>query len=133
MTRAGKEECPISDDQAVEIANAWHSVMTWNDPGVAMYSVSSTGKVHSEKHRAALLKYIDAHLEAAIEQDAAGEDPIVMDSNADDLLALREWVEAFEIRGQCQKCGRTLDDEHECRGGCSQPTDDETADAGEEG
>ena len=43
-------ESPIDDFQASEIASAWHSVMTWSDPGVAMYSVTSTGKVHSEKY-----------------------------------------------------------------------------------
>lgn len=87
----------ITDYEAVDIANAWHSVMTWSDPGVAMYSVSSTGKVHSEKHRAQLLAYIETCLPRAQDCDARGDEPIVMYSNVEDLEALREWVEAYEV------------------------------------
>lgn len=87
----------IDDFQAAEIAAAWHSVMTWNDPGVAMYSVTSTGRVHSEKHRAQLVAYIDSCIPAALDADAHGDDPIAMDSNVDDLQALREWALAYEI------------------------------------
>ena len=47
----------ITRARAIEIAASWHSVMTWNDPGVAMYALSSTGRVQSEAHRAALLAY----------------------------------------------------------------------------
>lgn len=91
------KESPIDDFQASEIASAWHSVMTWNDPGVAMYSVTSTGKVHSEKHRKQLLAYIETCMPTAQDADARGEEPIVMDSNVDDLEALKEWAEAYEI------------------------------------
>lgn len=91
------KESPINDFEAAEIASAWHSVMTWNDPGAAMYSVTSTGKVHSEKHRKQLLAYIDSCMGCATDCDASGDDPIIMDSNVDDLQALREWAEAYEI------------------------------------
>lgn len=91
-------ESPINDFEAVDIASAWHSVMTWNDPGVVMYSVTSTGKVHSEEHRAKLIAYIDSCIPSAENLDNDGDSPpIVMDSNVDDLLALREWAEAYEI------------------------------------
>lgn len=93
-------ESPIDDFQAAEIASAWHSVMTWSDPGVAMYSVTSTGKVHSEEHRANLINYINVCMPGAVNADARGEDPIVMDSNVDDLIALKEWAEAYEIGAQ---------------------------------
>ena len=87
----------LDDFQASEIASAWHSVMSWSDPGVAMYSVTSTGRVHSEEHRGNLLAYIDAHMDAARACDASGDDPIVGESNEDDLCLLREWVETYEI------------------------------------
>jgi hypothetical protein len=87
----------LDDFDAVEIASQWHSVMTWNDPGVAMYSVTSTGMVHSEKHRADLLTYIDDHMAAAQKLDDDGESGVVMESNVADLEALQEWVAAYEI------------------------------------
>lgn len=88
----------LTDEQAAEIASAWHSVMTWNDPGVVMYSVTSTGKVHSEKHRAALLTYIDSEcLPHAADLDAQGEEPILFESNTADLTALRAWVAAYRV------------------------------------
>jgi hypothetical protein len=90
-------EAEIDDFQAAEIASGWHSVMTWSDPGVAMYSVTSTGKVHSEEHRANLINYINTCIPGAEEADRAGDDPIVMESNVADLESLREWVEAFQI------------------------------------
>lgn len=90
-------ESPIDDFQASEIASAWHSVMTWNDPGVAMYSVTSTGKVHSEQHRAKLISYIETCMSGARDCDERGDKPIVMDSNVDDLIALREWAEAYRL------------------------------------
>jgi hypothetical protein len=89
-------ESPIDDFQAADIASAWHSVMTWNDPGVAMYSVTSTGKIHSEQHRANLISYIETCMSAAHDADKRGDDPIVMDSNVDDLIALREWATAYQ-------------------------------------
>lgn len=90
-------ESPIDDFQASEIASAWHSVMTWNDPGVAMYSVTSTGRVHSEQHRTNLIAYIETCMPAALRADERGDDPIAMDSNVDDLQALEEWARAFEV------------------------------------
>ncbi len=89
---------PIDDSQAVDIANAWHSVMTWNDPGVAMYSVSSTGKIHSEKHRKQLLAYIATCIPQAQKLDARGEAGVVTESNVADLEALRDWVKAFPLK-----------------------------------
>jgi len=89
----------ITRNQAIQIASAWHSVMTWSDPGVAMYAVTSTGKVHSEEQRANLLTYIESCIPGAHNQDALGEEPIVMDSNVADLHALREWVTAYVIPG----------------------------------
>lgn len=93
------EEC-ISDFDAAEIAGAWHSVMTWNDPGVAMYSVTSTGRVHSEEHRAQLLSYIETCMCGAQEADARGDDPVLVEmhgSNVEELEALREWAMAYPI------------------------------------
>lgn len=89
----------IDDLQAAEVASAWHSVMTWSDPGVAMYSVTSTGKVHSDKHRAQLLAYIDTCISAAEKCDERGEESILGLSNVDDLEALREWAMAYTIGG----------------------------------
>lgn len=89
----------IDDFTASDIASAWHSVMTWNDPGVAMYSVTSTGKVHTEDHRAKLLAYIAACVPAARDADARGDDPIYGESNVDDLELLAEWARAFVIGG----------------------------------
>lgn len=88
----------LNDFEASEIAEQWHSVQTWSDPGVAIYSITSTGKIHSEKHRAQVIAYIDGEcLDQALECDARGDDPIVCDSNHEDLLALREWARNFKI------------------------------------
>ena len=102
-------ESPISDDQAVEIASAWHSVMTWNDPGVTMYSVSSTGRVHSEKHRKQLLAYIEKSIPQAQALDDRGETGVVTESNVADLEALRDWAKAFKLKGDT---GRTTPHHH---------------------
>ena len=53
----------ITKSRAIEIAGQWHSVMTWSDPGVCMYALSSTGNVQSAKHRQQLLAYIDSILD----------------------------------------------------------------------
>lgn len=93
------EDC-ISDFDAAEIAGAWHSVMTWNDPGVAMYSVTSTGRVHSEAHRAQLIAYIETCMRGAQEADERGDDPVLTeqhDSNVGELEALREWAMVYPI------------------------------------
>ncbi len=66
---------------------------TWHGDG----NVSGHGKRVTHHHRARLLVYIDQNIPHAQKQDEAGEDPIVMDSNVDDLLALREWVETYPI------------------------------------
>jgi hypothetical protein len=88
----------IDDFDASEIASAWHSVMTWNDPGVAMYSVTSTGKVHSETHRANLIAYIDNRcMPSAIAADERGDEGIRHPTNVADLEALRTWALAYEI------------------------------------
>ena len=90
----------ISDFDAAQIASLWHSVMTWNDPGVAMYSVTSTGKVHSEEHRANLLAYIESCMPAAEKADADGDEPAGVDglySNVEDLEALAEWARNYKI------------------------------------
>jgi hypothetical protein len=97
VTKAKRGHSSISDDQAVEIANAWHSVMTWNDPGVTMYSISSTGKIHSEKHRKQLLAYIAANIPQAQKLDDQGEAGVVTESNVADLEALRDWAKAFKL------------------------------------
>ena len=90
----------IDDFQASEIAAGWHSVMTWSDPGVAMYSVTSTGRVHSEQHRANLIAYIDSCMSAAERADERGDAGIVMESNVADLEALRVWAAEYEIEDQ---------------------------------
>lgn len=92
------EDC-ISDFDASEIASAWHSVMTWNDPGVAMYSVTSTGRVHSEEHRQNLIDYIDGCMDQAAACDARGDAPMleIHSSNVEELEALRDWARAYPI------------------------------------
>lgn len=92
-------EANISDFDAAEIAGAWHSVMTWNDPGVWMYSVTSTGRIHSEEHRAGLLRYVDTCLLQAAEFDRRGDAPVLEchGSNVEELAEFRMWVVAFEI------------------------------------
>jgi hypothetical protein len=88
----------LDDFEASEIASAWHSVNTWNDPGVAMYSVTSTGKVHSEAHRHHLIDYIDECLVHAAKLDADGDsEPVLMESNVEDLEALKEWAQEYVI------------------------------------
>lgn len=92
------DDC-ISDFDAAEIASAWHSVMTWNDPGVAMYSVTSTGRVHSEEHRENLIDYIDGCMMQAATLDEQGEPPVleIHASNVEELEALRDWARAYPI------------------------------------
>jgi len=87
----------IDDFQAAEIASAWHSVMTWNDPGVHMYSVTSTGRVHSERHREGLLAYIESCMPAARDADERGEESILGESNENDLDELRAWAVSYEL------------------------------------
>ena len=96
------EDC-ISDFDAAEIAGAWHSVMTWNDPGVAMYSVTSTGRVHSEEHRTNLAHYIDGCMVVARAADERGDEPVLPElheSNVEELEALRDWALAYPIGGE---------------------------------
>lgn len=90
----------IDDFTAAAIAASWHSVMTWSDPGVAMYSVTSTGQVHSEEHRANLLAYIDTCMTQAVKLDERGEEctlPDQFESNAEELDALREWATEYKL------------------------------------
>lgn len=92
----------IDDFDAAAIAASWHSVMTWGDPGVAMYSVTSTGKVHSEEHRENLIAYIDGCIPQAATLDSQGHAPTLpdmFDSNESELEALREWATNFKIGG----------------------------------
>lgn len=113
----------LTNEQASEIAAAWHSVMTWHDPGVAMYSVTSTGKVHSETHRRNLLAYIDTCMPAAVDADEVARrrgdecSAIVCDSNVEDLQALRAWVERFDL------------DPHDDEGFGDESDDDESEDS----
>lgn len=90
----------ISDFDAAQIASLWHSVNTWNDPGVAMYSVTSTGRIHSEQHRTNLLAYIESCMPAARRADEDGDDSAGIDgsySNVEDLEALAEWARTYKI------------------------------------
>jgi hypothetical protein len=92
----------ISDFDAAAIAASWHSVITWSDPGVAMYSVTSTGMVHSEEHRENLLAYIDTCVAQATDLDARDKPPTLpemFESNVEELEALREWATEFKIGG----------------------------------
>lgn len=76
---------PLTRAEAAVIAQQWHSVTTWNDPGDVMYSLGSTGRVHSAEHREALLKYIDDHClnaKRATRRDLT------------ELKELRAWIEA---------------------------------------
>lgn len=95
------EDC-ISDFDAAEIASAWHSVNTWSDPGVAMYSVTSTGKVHSEEHRENLIDYIETCVVQAskLDEDPDNNPPVLPElheSNVEELEALKEWALAYPI------------------------------------
>jgi hypothetical protein len=97
----------ISYFDAAEIAAQWHSVITWNDPGVTMYSVTSTGKVHSEEHRAALLDYIATKcMPTAVQLDASGDpdDAAQYDcgaeSNVEALEMLAEWARTYIIESE---------------------------------
>lgn len=87
----------LTKNEAIEIANAWHSVMTWSDPGVVMYSLSSTGKIHNEKHRQQLIQYINTNIMSAKQQDEDGDPGVVMGTNEADLEALKEWVKAYKL------------------------------------
>ena len=53
----------ITGAAARAIAYDWASVMTWNDPGVALYGFASTGRVQSEAHRADCATYVRRRLE----------------------------------------------------------------------
>jgi len=88
----------IDNHEAALIAEQWHSVITWDDPGVAMYSVTSTGKVHGDLHRERLLAYIEMNLPAAREMDQRGDPPVLEqhNSNVEELEALRTWATNFE-------------------------------------
>jgi hypothetical protein len=96
----------LTNEEASTIASGWHSVMTWSDPGVAMYSVTSTGKVHSEKHRKDLLAYIDGCMADAAENDKHGDEPVLseFDSQVQELQALRTWVEDYPIVEDDENC-----------------------------
>lgn len=89
----------LSYFDAAQIAASWHSVNTWGDPGVAMYSVTSTGKVHSEQHRENLIAYIDTCLVQAAKLDEnEGSEPTLPDmfkSNVEELEALRDWARTY--------------------------------------
>lgn len=89
----------ITNEEAMLIAEQWHSVITWNDPGVAMYSVTSTGRVHSELHRERLIEYIDLNISAARKMDEAGEFPVLMQhtTNVEELEALKVWATRFKV------------------------------------
>jgi hypothetical protein len=60
----------IRKDTARNLAHSWSSVITWNDPGVALYGFASTGRVQSEKHRLDCLLYLRT-LRPVKEKDAA--------------------------------------------------------------
>lgn len=87
----------LTNKDAALVAEQWHSVITWNDPGVAMYSVTSTGKVHGELHRERLLAYIDMNMASAREMDEQGDPPVLEQhsSNVEELEALRSWATTF--------------------------------------
>lgn len=89
----------IDNYEAALIAEQWHSVITWNDPGVAMYSVTSTGKVHNDLHRERLIAYIELNMPAAREMDEQGDPPVLAQhaSNVEELEARRTWARRFEI------------------------------------
>ena len=91
----------INNKEAALIAEQWHSVMTWNDPGVSMYSVTSTGKVHSERHRQNLLAYVDTCMDVARTADAQGEPPVLEShaTNVEELEEFKQWVIAFKVTG----------------------------------
>lgn len=76
----------ITTEQARNIASQWHSVMTWSDPGVCMYALSSTGKVQSRQHRADLVAYTKSCIPAAEPEDVQ------------DLHQLLEFINHTPIR-----------------------------------
>lgn len=78
----------------IEIAHAWSSVMTWNDPGVTMYAFASTGRVQSEAHRADLLRYIEKNCRAAATlNEAADED----DCSHEELDELEDHIRSAPV------------------------------------
>jgi hypothetical protein len=89
----------ITNKEAALIAEQWHSVITWDDPGVAMYSVTSTGRVHSELHRRRLIEYIDLNAPAARGMDEVGDFPVLLQhaTDVEELEALRTWATRFAI------------------------------------
>ena len=94
-------DSPISFFDAADIAAQWHSVMTWSDPGVAMYSITSTGKIHSEEHRAQVLAYIEGCIPQAHKLDASDnpdDKPNLeceAESNTEALYLLAEWARMY--------------------------------------
>lgn len=61
LRHAGDYRTEHARNVAMFIASQWHSVMTWNDPGVTMYALSSTGSVQTPQHRVNLIAYIEGH------------------------------------------------------------------------
>ena len=76
-----------ADVRASAIASLWHSVNTWSDPGVAMYSVTSTARIHNKAHRRDVVRYID---DRCLPHAETFED-------ATDLLWLRNWALRYPI------------------------------------
>lgn len=93
----------ITKSEAVGIAAGWHSVMTWEDPGVTMYALSSTGRIQSPEHRAKLIDYIKTHCIPVVTERVAEtkpEDEDVVEQNrvdAEELNDLLEYVETAPL------------------------------------
>ncbi len=79
-------------ERAVRAAESWWSVMTWNDPGVALYAFGSTGLVQSEQHRADCLAYLEPRVGDA--EDA---------TDWRELVSLRRYIAAAPIEPYQQK------------------------------
>lgn len=90
---------PITNEEAALIAEQWHSVITWSGLSVAMYSVTSTGRVHNETHREQLLKYIELQMDTARHLDDTGDPPVLTRyaTNVEELEALRAWATQFKV------------------------------------
>ena len=74
-------------------AAEWGSYMTSGDPGACMYGFDERGKVQSEDHRSACLRWIDNECVPMVKARPADFDPDELEKLAD----LREYLEHAEV------------------------------------
>lgn len=81
----------LTHKQAIEIANQWYSVNTWADPGVWLYSFTSTGGVIDQEHRTNQLSYLDSLIRKCPQWGGEIE-PHEKEQDLSDLKQLREYI-----------------------------------------